>query len=100
MVQIYLISLCVSVIIKMYQTAIMVRFLVAIIHRTRHIVKEKKNERRIHMDEKAREAQREYLREWRKRNPDRVREANRKYWQKRAAKLAAEKEADNAQKNS
>lgn len=52
------------------------------------------------MDEKAREAQREYLREWRKRNPDRVREANRKYWQKRAAKLAAEKEADNAQKNS
>lgn len=45
------------------------------------------------MDEQARKAQREYLREWRKRNPDRVKEANRKYWQRRAARLAAEKEA-------
>lgn len=51
------------------------------------------------MDEKAREAQREYLREWRKRNPERVRESNKRYWQKRAAKLAAEKEVDNAQKS-
>lgn len=45
------------------------------------------------MDEKAREAQRQYLREWRKRNPERVREANQRYWQKRAARLAGEKEA-------
>lgn len=44
------------------------------------------------MDEKARAAQREYLREWRKRNPDKVRENNRKYWQRRAARLAAERE--------
>lgn len=45
------------------------------------------------MDEQARKAQREYLREWRRRNPDRVRAANKRYWEKRAAKLAAEKEA-------
>lgn len=45
------------------------------------------------MDEMAREAQRQYLREWRKRNPERVREANRRYWQRRAERLAAEKEA-------
>lgn len=43
------------------------------------------------MDEQARKVQREYLREWRKRNPDKVRESNRKYWQRRAARLAAEK---------
>lgn len=46
------------------------------------------------MDEMAREAQRQYLREWRKRNPERVREANRRYWQRRAERLAAEKEAE------
>lgn len=40
------------------------------------------------MDEKAREARREYLREWRKRNPDKVRENNRRYWERRAAKKA------------
>lgn len=45
------------------------------------------------MEEQARKAQREYLREWRKRNPEKVRENNRKYWQRRAARLAAEKEA-------
>ena len=46
------------------------------------------------MNEQAREAQREYLRAWRKQNPDRVKEANRKYWEKRAARLAAEKKVE------
>lgn len=45
------------------------------------------------LDEQAREARAAYFREWRRRNPDKLRENNRKYWQKRAAKLAAEKEA-------
>lgn len=44
------------------------------------------------IDEQARAARAEYFREWRKRNPDKVRETNRKYWQRRAARLAAEKE--------
>lgn len=47
-------------------------------------------------DELAREAKRQYFREWRRKNPDKVRESNRKYWQRRAARLAAEKEANDA----
>lgn len=36
------------------------------------------------MQEIAREVQREYQREWRKKNPDKVREKNRRYWEKKA----------------
>ncbi len=43
----------------------------------------------------ARKAQREYMREWRKRNPDKVREANRLYWQRRAERLSKETEGKN-----
>lgn len=39
------------------------------------------------MDEKAREAQRAYMREWRRRNKDKVRESNRKYWVRRAQRM-------------
>lgn len=42
------------------------------------------------MDEKAKEARRTYMREWRSRNKDKVREANRRYWERRAEKLAEE----------
>lgn len=44
------------------------------------------------LDEQARAMRAEYFREWRRKNPDKVRENNRKYWQRRAARLAAEKE--------
>ena len=30
------------------------------------------------------EARREYMREWKRNNPDKVRESNRKYWEKYA----------------
>lgn len=50
------------------------------------------SEKRI--DEQARAARAEYFREWRRKNPDKVRENNRKYWQRRAARLAAERERD------
>lgn len=43
------------------------------------------------LDEQARAARAEYFREWRRKNPDRVRETNKRYWQKRAMRLAAEK---------
>lgn len=33
----------------------------------------------------AREAQREYMREWRRKNPERVREKNKRYWERKAA---------------
>lgn len=44
------------------------------------------------LDKQARIARAEYYREWRRRNPDKVRENNRRYWQKRAERLAKEKE--------
>lgn len=43
------------------------------------------------MDEKAREARRAYKREWNRRNPDKVKAAMQRYWNKKAA-AAAEKE--------
>jgi len=36
------------------------------------------------LEELAREKQREYLREWRRNNPDKVREYNKSYWRRRA----------------
>lgn len=35
----------------------------------------------------AREAKNKYLREWRRKNPDKVRAANNRYWEKKAAKV-------------
>lgn len=39
------------------------------------------------MDEQARKAQRIYMREWRRKNPDKVRENNRRYWERKAKKM-------------
>ncbi len=36
------------------------------------------------MQELAREKQREYQREWRKRNPEKIKEYNQRYWIRRA----------------
>ncbi len=44
--------------------------------------------------ERAAEERREYFRQWRAKNKDKVRENNRRYWERRAAKKAqAEQEA-------
>lgn len=40
-----------------------------------------------HNDERAREAQRQYLREWRKRNPAKVRAYNEAYWRRKAQQM-------------
>lgn len=40
----------------------------------------------------AREERNRYLREWRAKNPDKVRASNERYWVKRVEKLAAERE--------
>ena len=50
------------------------------------------------MSEAARKAQAEYMRKYRKQNPDRIREINRRYWEKRAKKQqeAKESNAENA----
>ena len=46
------------------------------------------------LGERAAEERREYFRQWRARNKDKVRETTRRYWERRAAKKAqAEQEA-------
>ena len=39
------------------------------------------------MTDAAREAQRAYMREWRKKNPERVREKNQRYWERKAKQI-------------
>lgn len=45
----------------------------------------------------ARKLQREYLREWRRKNPDRVKEYNSNYWKKKAEQK--KQEAGDAQQH-
>lgn len=47
------------------------------------------------MTDAAKQAQREYMRRWRQKNPERVRAKNQRYWEKKARQLQAEKEAVN-----
>ena len=47
----------------------------------------KKNEA---LSPEAKEARRQYHREWTAKNPDRVREINRRYWERKARANAAE----------
>lgn len=44
------------------------------------------------MEELKREARREYQREWRKKNPDKLKAAQERYWLKKAAEIAAKRE--------
>lgn len=47
----------------------------------------------ITLEERAAEERREYFRKWRAKNKDKVRESNRRYWERRAAKkVRAEQE--------
>lgn len=39
------------------------------------------------LGEQARKTRAEYYRQWRAKNPDKVREKNRRYWERRAQKL-------------
>ena len=46
------------------------------------------------LEERAAGERREYYRQWRAKNKDKVRESNRRYWERRAAKKSqAEQEA-------
>ena len=44
------------------------------------------------IQELAKELQREYLREWRKKNPDKVKEYNQRYWRRRALRELKEQQ--------
>lgn len=50
-------------------------------------------ERRGTMNEKAKEIRRQYMREWAKRNRDKTRAAQRRYWEKQAAQAEARQAA-------
>lgn len=41
------------------------------------------------MTEAAKKARREYIRKWRRDHPEKVRETNRRYWEKKAAQMEA-----------
>ena len=43
-------------------------------------------------DSQAAELRRAYLQEWRKKNPEKVRQYNREYWQRKAAKAKQEEQ--------
>ena len=52
------------------------------------------------MTEKAKAAQRAYLAAWRRKNPGKVQEYNRRYWEKRAEKqMENEKSGDGGETN-
>lgn len=46
------------------------------------------------LSEKARELRNEYMREWRRKNPDRVRESKARYWERRAKELEEQEGVD------
>ena len=45
------------------------------------------------MTKEAKAARAKYMREWRKKNPDKQREYNARKWERKAQQIAAEKEA-------
>lgn len=45
--------------------------------------------------EAIKQARREYQREWRRKNPDKVKAAQERHWLRKAAQLAKEQEAEN-----
>lgn len=48
------------------------------------------------IEEQAREKQQAYYRQWRAKNKDRIKESNRRYWERRTAKKAADKQETRA----
>ena len=48
------------------------------------------------IEEKAKELRNRYHREWRAKNPEKVRARNKRYWEKKAAKALQEEQATNA----
>ena len=46
----------------------------------------------IESKERAKDLQRQYLKAWRKKNPDKVRQYNKAYWERKAQRREAENE--------
>lgn len=54
---------------------------------------------KIMLDNLAAEMRRDYLKRWRQNNPDKVREYNRQYWQRKADRAREEAKEDDQQAN-
>ena len=52
-----------------------------------------KNRHTVAMSAEAKEARAKYAREWRKKNPEKQQAIVARYWEKRAARIAAENDA-------
>lgn len=52
----------------------------------------------VMMTEAAKAARKAYLRSWRKRNPDRVREHQRRYWEKKAREARKDEQQGEGQR--
>jgi hypothetical protein len=50
------------------------------------------------MDEKAREARRIYKREWNRRNPDKVKASQKRYWEKKSRGSGGERDRRNRER--
>ena len=46
------------------------------------------------LEELAKEARRKYIREWRRKHPDKVREWNQRYWERKGMKMLEEEGGD------
>lgn len=51
----------------------------------------------VKMSDKALQARREYAKKWREANPDKVKAAQKRYWEKKAKDLQQEKESTTGQ---
>lgn len=51
------------------------------------------------MTESAKAARRQYEREWRAKNPEKVRARNERYWARKAAQMQLEQEQSDAKEN-
>ena len=51
------------------------------------------------LTEAVREAKRQYMREWRKKNPERVKANNRRYWERKAQQMQKSGGDNNAKAN-
>lgn len=50
----------------------------------------------MELSESAKQARREYKREWRAKNKEKVKESNRRYWEKQGQNIPAENQVDPA----
>ena len=69
-------------------------FGILIVARKSYTVKKREREGGKIMEDRAREARLEYMREWRRKNKDKVRENNRRYWERRAKRMAEKTESE------